>query len=240
MSLREHLDKDMTDAERRISNMVIIGRVVALDVENARVQVQVGEDITTTWLSFTTQRAGHDRTWHCPEEGEHVVIVCPCGDTNQGVIVGSLYRSAHPAPVQDADISRTVYKDGAVLEYDRKEHNYLLNIPADGNIKLSIGGTILELKEKSAVLTTEQFIVDAPKSEFTGHVRIVQGISVFNSGSGGTAEIIGSIKQRDGDFTQQNGSHVISGGDVIADGIGLKPHRHIEQGDGSPTGSALP
>ncbi|MDR2488296.1 MAG: phage baseplate assembly protein V [Desulfovibrio sp.] len=55
-------------------------------------------DVTTGWLPFAALRAGQDRTWHTPEPGEHVVVVCPCGDTKQGVVVGSVYRDPHPAP----------------------------------------------------------------------------------------------------------------------------------------------
>ncbi len=231
MSLRKRLDQDMTDAERRIANTVIMGCVSELDAAKARVRVSTG-DTTTDWLPFATNRAGQDRTWHAPEPGEQVVIVCPCGDSNQGVVVGSVYRDAHPAPGNTENISRSIFKDGAILEYDREKHKYLLDVPQGGSITLHIGQTTLELRDDSTKLTTPKLLVDCPQSEFTGHVRINKGLSAYNGTSGATAEIVGNIQQRDG-------NHIVSGGDVVADGIGLKPHKHMEQGDGSPTSSAI-
>ena len=60
MNDRRHMAKDMTDAERRISNLAIMGQVAELDTARARVRVQAGP-ILTGWLPFTTVRAGEDR-----------------------------------------------------------------------------------------------------------------------------------------------------------------------------------
>jgi phage baseplate assembly protein V len=169
-------------------------------------------------------RAGQDRTWHAQEPGEQVV--------------GNVYRDAHPAPGDTGAISRTVFKDGAVLEYDRQQHNHLLDVLAGGAITLHIGQTTLVLRDDGATLTTPNLLVDSPSSKFTGHVEIAGGLSVYNSG-GGAADFVGDISHSDGDCNQQNGNHVLTGGDVTADGIGLKPHKHIEQGDGSPTSSSV-
>jgi len=139
-----NLPQDMTDAERRMSNVALKGRVVELDAVRARVRVQAGA-ITTGWLPFVTARAGHDRTWHAPEPGEQVLVLSPCGDLNQGVVVGSIYRAEHPAPAQSAEISRTRYKDGALLEYDRAQHHWRLAVPASGKIVLEIGPSRIEM-----------------------------------------------------------------------------------------------
>jgi hypothetical protein len=64
-------------------------------------------------------------------------------------------------------------------------------------------------------------------------------VSVYNSGGGAAADFVGDIRHRDGDYSQTNGSHVVTGGDVTADGIGLKPHKHVEQGDGNTTSSSV-
>jgi phage baseplate assembly protein V len=147
-----NLHQDMTEAERRISNVALMGQVVALDTVRARVRVQAGP-ITTGWLPFATLRAGPDRTWHPPEPGEQVLLVAPGGDLNQGVVVGSIYRADHPAPADSEDISRTLFKDGAVMEYDRAQHHWRLAVPVGGKIVLEIGATKLELSDQGARLT---------------------------------------------------------------------------------------
>ena len=150
--IQRNLHQDMTEAERRISNVALMGQVVALDTARARVRVKAGP-ITTGWLPFATLRAGPDRTWHPPEPGEQVLLVAPGGDLNQGVVVGSVYRADHPAPADSEDISRTLFKDGAVIEYDRAQHHWRLAVPAGGKIVLEIGPTKLELSNQGARLT---------------------------------------------------------------------------------------
>ena len=147
-----HLHQDMTEAERRLSNVVMLGQVAELDAKKARVRVQAGP-ILTAWLPFATVRAGLDRTWHAPEPGEQVVLVAPGGDLNQAVVVGSLYREAYPPPADSADISRTLYKDGAVMEYDREQHHWHLSVPAGGKIVLEVGPSKIEMSNTGIRLT---------------------------------------------------------------------------------------
>lgn len=149
---QRNINQDMTEAERRISNLAMLGQVVALDAARARVRVRSGP-ITTGWLPFATVRAGEDRSWHPPEPGEQVVLVAPGGDLNQAVVVGSVYRADHPAPADSQNISRTVFKDGAVMEYDRAQHHWRLSVPDGGKIVLEIGATRLELSGTGAKLT---------------------------------------------------------------------------------------
>lgn len=147
-----NLYQDMTEAERRLSNLVMLGQVAELDTAHARVRVQAGP-ITTGWLPFATLRAGPDRTWHPPEPGEQVLLVAPGGDLNQGVVVGSIYRAAHPAPADSADISRTLFKDGAVMEYDRAQHHWRLSAPSGGKVVLEIGPSKIEMTDAGIHLT---------------------------------------------------------------------------------------
>lgn len=147
-----HLHQDMTDAERRLSNLVMLGQVAELDASRARVRVQAGP-ILTAWLAFATVRAGPDCTWHAPEPGEQVVLVAPCGDLNQAVVVGSLYRDAHPPPADSADISRTEWKDGAALAYDRAQHHWRLSVPGGGKIVLEVGPSKIEMSDAGIKIT---------------------------------------------------------------------------------------
>lgn len=147
-----NLPQDMTEAERRLANLVVLGQVAELDAERARVRVKAGP-ILTAWLPFTTGRAGPDVTWHAPEPGEQVVLVAPGGDLNQAVVVGSLYRQAYPAPADSAEISRTQYKDGAVMEYDREQHHWHLSVPSGGQIVLEIGPSKIEMSDSGIRIT---------------------------------------------------------------------------------------
>jgi len=147
-----HLHQDMTEAERRLSNVVMLGQVAELDAKKARVRVQAGP-ILTAWLPFATARAGLDRTWHAPEPGEQVVLVAPGGDLNQAVVVGSLYRDAYPPPADSANISRTEWKDGAALAYDRQLHYWRLSVPSGGKIVLEVGPSKIEMSDAGIKIT---------------------------------------------------------------------------------------
>lgn len=215
---QRNLHQDMTEAERRISNVALMGQVVALDAGRARVRVQAGP-ITTGWLPFATMRAGHDRTWHPPGPGEQVLLVAPGGDLNQAVVVGSVYRAEHPAPADSADISRTLFKDGAVMEYDRAQHHWRLAVPAGGKIVLEIGATRFELRNDGTTLTTPKFVVDAMESTFTGTVLVKKLLTylkglVGKGGGGAGASIEGDI--------QVNGNVTATG--TILDASGNSNH----------------
>jgi len=226
---QRNLHQDMTEAERRISNLAMMGQVVALDAARARVRVQAGP-ITTGWLPFACARAGEDRSWHPPEPGEQVVLLAPGGDLNQAVVVGSVYRADHPAPADSADISRTTFRDGAVMEYDREQHHWRLSVPAGGHIRFEIGDTSLELTSEGSTLTTPKLLVDAPESTFTGKA-LIQGLLTYLAGLTGKGKGGGAGASIEG--------HVqVSRGDVTADAVSLKGHSHTEQGDGASTSAA--
>ena len=216
-----NLHQDMTEAERRISNVALMGQVVALDTARARVRVQAGP-ITTGWLPFATVRAGQDRTWHPPEPGEQVLLVAPGGDLNQGVVVGSIYRSTHPAPADSADVSRTLFKDGAVMEYDRAQHHWRLAVPAGGKIVLQIGATTLELRDDGTTLSTPKLLADAAESTFTGTLLVkklftyLKGL-VGKGGGGAGASIDGDI--------QVNGN-ISATGSILDAGGNSNHHSH--------------
>lgn len=192
------LYRDISEAERRIENLVVYGQVVAIDVARARVRVKAGQ-ITTGWLPFATARAGHDRTWHAPEPGEQVVLVAPGGDLEHATVIGSIYRAEHPAPADSVDVSRTLFSDGAVMEYDRAQHHWRLAVPAGGSIVLEIGATVLELRDDGTTLSTPKLLVDAADSTFTGTLLVKKLLTylkglVGKGGGGAGASIEGDIQ----------------------------------------------
>jgi phage baseplate assembly protein gpV len=51
---------------------------------------------------------------------------------------GGVYKNDYPANADKAEISRTTYKDGAILEYDRENHTHLLQLP-EGSATVKVG-----------------------------------------------------------------------------------------------------
>ena len=109
---------------RLISNLIRTGTVAEVDHATARVRVTIGE-LLTAWLPWLEQRAGTTRTWSPPTVGEQVAVLSPGGDLAAAIVLTGIYRQAHPAPSQSADVWHTVMPDGAVIEYDHAAHRLL-------------------------------------------------------------------------------------------------------------------
>jgi phage baseplate assembly protein V len=126
------------ELERRLSNTIRPGTVLEADYAKARLRVTMGDN-TSAWLPWLTSRAGEDRTWHAPEVGEQVIVMAPGGELSAGYVMpGGIYKNDYPANGDKAEISRTTYKDGAILEYDREAHAHLLQLP-EGKATVKVG-----------------------------------------------------------------------------------------------------
>jgi phage baseplate assembly protein V len=142
------------DIERRLSNMIRPGTVLEADYEKARIKVALGKN-KTGWLPWVAGRAGGDRSWHAPEVGEQVLVVAPSGELASAFIMpGGVYRKDDAeAPATSPEISRTTYKDGAVVEYDRENHAHKIEVPSGGTALVKVGGATFEVKASEIKLT---------------------------------------------------------------------------------------
>lgn len=145
-------DPDIGELNRRVANLIRIGTIAEADYGRALARVRIG-DLLTDWRPWLAPRVGGDIAWWPPEVGEQAILFSPSGELTQGVILAGLYRQAKPAPADTADIKRTLFKDGAVMEYDRAAHRWRLSVPAGGKILLEIGPTRLELTDRGARIT---------------------------------------------------------------------------------------
>jgi phage baseplate assembly protein V len=131
----------LAELERTRANLIQVGTVTEVDYSKARAKVLLA-GLETAWLPWTTTRAGGDRTWASPEVSEQVLVVCPDGDPAQGVIAGSIYQAQWSAPAASGDVTRTVYSDGAVTEYDRAAHAMAVTLPSGGRLTVTAPGGV--------------------------------------------------------------------------------------------------
>ena len=134
-------DARQVDVRRRVDNLLRLGVIAAVDLDRARVRVRyAGTDdapALTGWVPWTAMRAGEDRTWWAPSAGEQVVLAAPSGELSAAVVLGSVYQLAHPPPANAAAVRRTVYADGAVVEYDAEAHALRATLPAGGTVVIT-------------------------------------------------------------------------------------------------------
>ncbi|RKR02593.1 phage baseplate assembly protein V [Kushneria sinocarnis] len=149
----------LTDLERRLHNLLMVGTIAAVDTQTARCRVEVGS-ITTTWLPWLTQRAGPDRTWWAPEPGEQVLMLSPSGDTAQAIVLPALYRAAHPAPGERVTHHVTEYADGTRIDYDREAGHLTVDCVGDVTIR---GGRTLHIDFGGSItLDASDVTINAP------------------------------------------------------------------------------
>lgn len=164
----------LSELDRRLANLIRWGTIEAADYSAARVRVRCGS-VVTDWLPWVTARAGGDVSWWAPEAGEQVLILSPSGETGQGVVLVGVFQTAHPAPANTPDVARMVFKDGAIIEYDRAAHKLAATIPGDvmvqatGDITAKAGKEATVEAGTKIFLTAPQVLVEGTLTTAGGH-----------------------------------------------------------------------
>ncbi len=133
----------LTELNRRLANMVKVGRIQSVDLTQdlPKVRVQVGE-LMSAWLPFLTQRAGDDTHWWPIALEEQVVVLSPSGDLSQGIVIGALFQHRFPPSSMSENVVRTEYSDGAVVEYDKERHHLQVVLPSGGRLEVVADGGV--------------------------------------------------------------------------------------------------
>lgn len=147
-------DPVITEIDRRVANMVMIGTVSKVDHEKHRYRVKSGE-LESDWIPFAATRSKGTRVYESLEEGEQVVMVSPSGDTAQAVIMGTVSKEADQAGTKGNE-HRTIYPDGTVVEFDHDAKSFRIAVASGGSFALSIGGGV------SLVANGGELTIEAP------------------------------------------------------------------------------
>ena len=160
------------DVPHRLAKLISIGTIAEVDYQTARVKVKIG-DWLTSWLPWLTARASNNVNWQAPELDEQVLVLAPCGDITQAVVLGAVYQQQQQELVADVaveermDIERMTYFDGSVVEYNRKTHRYFLDIKGEnatldivsaGTLNITTTQDITVLTEANAKVTATENI----------------------------------------------------------------------------------
>lgn len=122
--------------------MFRVGIVQAQDAASCRVRVKFPErdEVQSWWLHVVTLKTQNDKFYWLPDIGEQVVCLMDEYD-EEGAVIGAIYSAADVTPVQNADRFHAGFKDGAFVEYDRKNHSMSVSLPAGGTIQVASGNT---------------------------------------------------------------------------------------------------
>lgn len=156
-TLQNNLGKTK-EVQRLLNNTVLVGTVIDIDHKTAMSTVNVlpegvAEDLQAINIQayWIQRRAGWDSEWWAPEVNEQVVLLCPEGDLNFAIIIGSLpYKSNKAGENRDTKIEFTTpqelrgfikddelwskhylsYADGTSVLYDKEKHRYEIRVAA--------------------------------------------------------------------------------------------------------------
>lgn len=131
----------LNESQRRISNLIRIGTVSAVDHGAALCRVQSDEN-ETDWLPWFTPRAGETIEWSAPSIGEQVMLLCAEGVMNGAVAMRGIYSTAFPAPSSSPSLHLIQHPDGAVISYDTEAHALTATLPAGATADITADGGI--------------------------------------------------------------------------------------------------
>lgn len=134
------------------------GIVVAVDEKTAKVRVKFPDldNMVSYWLPVVIHKTHRDKHYWLPDIGELVIVLSDeDGDYTQGYVLGAIYNSEDPPPIQDRNKHYIRYSDGTEIEYDRETHTLKVNIPKgemhitvqNGNGSVYINGNLIVSKE---------------------------------------------------------------------------------------------
>ncbi|MEA9389562.1 phage baseplate assembly protein V [Acerihabitans sp. TG2] len=198
------------DALRLLRNLIRIGTVAAVDLDNGLCRVDTGDN-TTNWLHWLTARAGRTRTWWAPSVGEQVILLALGGELDTAFVLPGVFSDDFPAPSASADAVHLSFPDGAVIEYE----------PLTGAL-LATGIKTATVNAADSVAVTSPLItctastritLDTPEVVCTNKL-ITQTIDVKQGGT-------------------MTGNLTHSGGFLSSNGVVVHTHKHKDVQSGS-------
>jgi phage baseplate assembly protein V len=230
------LDRRLRALENNKGAILRFGEIVAVDevAGAARVRLPDANNMVSGPLRVLQDRALDDQHQEMPDQGSQVACLFSGQGFEQGVILGTVYSSAHPSPGRPAHVWYRKFKDGTELEYDRETHR--LTGDVKGWVDMTVERDVdLKVQQKLTLDVTEDVLIKSAKTlTLEGAVAIVlRTPSLAIGGIAGVCEaimnmalsMVGKLTHQ-GDY-DQTGSHKLSG-DVDAGG------RVIDQGGNTP------
>ncbi|MCU8015922.1 phage baseplate assembly protein V [Shewanella sp. SM72] len=194
----------IAELTRRIDNLLRIGTVAEVKGDSCR--VKTGK-LLTQFRPFFTRRAGKAKTSWRPTVGEQVMLLSLSGDLTNAYILPALYSDENLEPDDNANRDRTVYPDGAVIEYD------------PDTSALTVKGI-----KTATVQASELVTIDCPNSVFTGNLQVKKKLTVDQG-----AKVTGAI--------EHNGKMTNSGGiSIDGINFGTHKHGGVDTGPGTSGG----
>ncbi|MGP9788945.1 phage baseplate assembly protein V [Roseinatronobacter sp. NSM] len=151
---------EIAELNRRLANIVQLGRVTAIDTGAMRARVQIG-DLTTPMIPVSQLSSGAIKVHWMPSPGEQVVVFAPSGEMGAAVVQGAVPQSG--SAVAEDESHPTIELGGAELVIT-------------GNVKITGNLTIIgNVDAIGAVTFSEDAIADGVSLVHHTHGGVVSG-----------------------------------------------------------------
>jgi phage baseplate assembly protein V len=219
--------------------MLRFGNITEVDPAKGYARVTFTDDgIVSDWLQFLTLGAIKDNFSHTFSINEQVACLMD-ENSEEGVILGAINNDKTPPNNAGEGIFRVKFEDDSVIEYNRNNHKYTLDIKGEIDIKsnsvINIESVTANVKASATanveavntnIKATAIAKIEAPAIQLTGAVAISGALTVGGTitapGGGaisGNFEVLGQLKGA----TVTNGT------------ISLGTHKHIGVTTGTGT-----
>ena len=166
---------DLAPLARLIENLIRLGTIAAVQMKPPRVQVKTGL-LTTGWLPWIAPRAGADREWNPPTQGEQIILLSPSGQLGNGIVLTGLFSDHNPANGDREGLHRTTYRDGTIIEYDSVAHHLNVTLTESGTANLTSKGGIHIV----GPITHEGDYTQTGNQNITGKVTVSEDVVAAN------------------------------------------------------------
>lgn len=109
---------EAADLIRRLNNLISTGTITQIDKSKALCKVNIlGRE--TDFIPTMQKANTYKRKWVPFKVGEQVVVLCPFGNADFGVVIGSIFNKNSKEPnISNENIEITEYCDGTKISYD--------------------------------------------------------------------------------------------------------------------------
>lgn len=163
--------------DRMLSDQVIKGYVVAVDLVAGKLRMSDGSDWVSAWVKWHSLAAGKARHWRSPSLGEQGALISPSGDPAQGTFVPGLYGNAGPQPDNRDHVEVWRFDDGGSLVYDWAANSYTIQLPS-GTVDIEVGSSKAVITDAAINAESASITAKAPTITLQGSVEIVGPLRV--------------------------------------------------------------
>jgi len=132
---------EIAEILRRIENLIKVGRVSQINIDEKKVRVTIGE-LETDWITWGSTTASGDSEWHPLTIGEQVLLLSPSAELSNAIIVCSIPSVDFPGTAPDANVHKKEFSDGAIISYDKATHTLSAELPAGATVNITATGGI--------------------------------------------------------------------------------------------------